>query len=354
MKFHLDNQAYEPMAAATYLSNATEDWQKDIGDFLLNWFEAQKKTNAFIYQKTSGSTGKPKEIKIPIVHMRNSALMTGRYFGFEAMKQRDIKKFLLCLPAHYIAGKMMIVRALVWDIDLYCVQPKSNPLLDIDLSFDFTAMIPMQVQMILEETETDRKFGKIDKVLIGGAAVSSNLLEKLQTQQTACFASYGMTETVSHVAIRKLNGTGASEFYQPLENITLTQDERNCLQIDAPLLNQELLTTNDLVEFNEAGDFRFLGRWDNVVNSGGVKLIVEELEKKMSPFIQENFYLKGVFDEKLGEKLVLFVEGTVWSELKQDDLLGDLGTVLTKFEFPKSIVFKPAFERTTSGKIKRV
>lgn len=357
MKFHVNDRSYTPSALVAELSDGSqEDWLKDIVQFVATWLDEGQKT---ILQKTSGSTGTPKELWIEKEQMRNSAHMTGRYFGANKMR-----KMLLCLPAHYIAGKMMIVRALVWGVDLYCVKAKSNPLGNLEESFDFTgmnftnidftAMIPMQVNTILEDEQSTGRFQNIAKVLIGGGAVSPELLAQLQKLENACYASYGMTETVSHIAIRALNGAEATEWFYPMEEVKIDLDERGCLTIEAPKLNGELLVTNDLMEFNDKGGFRFLGRWDNVVNSGGVKLIVERIEAKLSPFIQENFYLKGVEDARLGEKLVLFVEGTPWLKSKETVFWTECKKAMEPYENPKEIVFVASFQRTTSGKIKRL
>ena len=156
------------------------------------------------------------------------------------------------------------------------------------------------------------------------------------------------------MCIRDRNGTEATEWFYPMENIKIGKDERACLTINAPKLNDELLITNDLIEFNDKGGFRFLGRWDNVVNSGGVKLIVEHIEAKLSPFIEENFYLKGIKDVRLGEKLVLFVEGSPWSKSKETIFWGESKKVMESYESPKEIVFVDSFQRTASGKVRRL
>jgi len=346
-------QPYQHLAleAKIALTNGkTPDWQKSIWSFVGFWADP---TQEYCSQKTSGSTGTPKVIEITKRQMKASAQMTGKYFGFAEGQQA-----LLCMSADYIAGKMMIVRALEWKMQLICVMPSANPMLEVNLPLYFSAMVPYQVQNILDNERTTKLFEQTNKVLIGGAAVSDMLKKRLQLLSNECFASYGMTETVSHIAINRLNGAQADDSFYPLENIKLSLDHRNCLKIVAPHLHPTPLITNDLVAFtdptNPLKGFSILGRFDNVVNSGGVKLIIEQIEKKIAPLLDKPFYLVGKKDNLFGEILVLFVEDKYFTKKAVKSLEKSLRKNLFKYEVPKEIYVVDDFLRTETGKVKRV
>lgn len=301
--------------------------------FLQEWFSDSET----LIVKTSGSTGVPKLIAIKKEFMENSAKATGSFFDIGAGT-----KALCCLSTEYIAGKMMIVRALTlgWELDI--VEPVSNPLENAFNAYDFCAMVPMQVKASLWDLHL------VKKLLIGGGVVSANLQSNLERVSTKCFASYGMTETVTHIAIKKLNNyTKEEECYQLLPNISISKDDRECLVIEAPLLADEPVITNDVVRINSDTTFEWLGRFDNVINSGGVKLHPEEIEKKLSKLITQRFFVIGIPDELLGEKLILIVEGdTIKIDLEDADL--------SKYEQPKAIYFVKAFVETETKKIQRL
>ena len=285
---------------------------KETYSFFVSWFD----TNEFISVKTSGSTGKPAQIKLKKEHMINSARATGSFF-----KLPEDTTALLCLSPNYIAGKMMLLRALTlgWQLDM--VEPSTNPLEKIEKHYDFCAMVPMQLQNSLS------KILFIKKLIVGGGAVSVELIKKLQDVSTEVFATYGMTETITHIAVKKLNHiqevtssrpdrqTGAVErsHYKTLPNIQISKDNRGCLVIDAPNISDKQIITNDLVELISNNEFEWLGRFDSIINSGGVKLIPERIEEKLSTIIKDRFFVAGIPDERLGEKLILIIEGNVIS-----------------------------------------
>ncbi|NIJ46306.1 O-succinylbenzoic acid--CoA ligase [Wenyingzhuangia heitensis] len=314
------------------LISFSEGVSDDLYWFLQEWFSDSET----LIVKTSGSTGTPKLVAIKKEFMINSAKATGTFFELGT----GIKA-LCCLSTEYIAGKMMVIRALTlgWELDI--IEPISNPLEDAFEVYDFCAMVPMQAKASLWDLHL------VKKLLIGGGVVSNELQESLQHISSLCYASYGMTETVSHVAVKPLNGFRAElRSYQLLPNITISQDDRDCLVIDAPLLSEEIVITNDIVKVHSATEFEWIGRYDNVINSGGVKLHPEQIEKELSKIITERFFVAGISDEVLGEKLILIVEG--------DSYNLNLNNInLSKYELPKHIYFTPRFMVTKTNKIQR-
>ncbi len=319
----------------------------DLYSFLKDWFD-DKPT---IKVQTSGSTGNPKTIQLKKEYMINSAKATGAFFNLS-----EETTALLCLSPDYIAGKMMLVRALVlgWQLDV--VEPSSNPLNGLTKQYDFCAMVPLQLDNSLKVIH------KIKKVIVGGAPVSKGLLEKLQSISTEVFATYGMTETSTHIAIKPLNKyamslqgggtTWQSQHYKILPNINISKDTRGCLIINAPKISDVQIITNDLVEILSETEFKWLGRFDTIINSGGVKLIPEQIEKKLSVAIDHRFFVAGIPDEKLGEKLVLLIEAP---NLKTEDLKLEIEnlTSLDKYRVPKEIYVIKAFVETETKKIQR-
>lgn len=319
------------------------EWKKKLYQFLLDWFD---QSNDFILQKTSGSTGSPKNIKIPKDKLINSALMTGRYFNL--MKDQNA---LLCLSTDYIGGKMMVIRAMVWGMNLICLEP-SNHCLDKlqhleDISF--AAMVPSQ----LFHSHFHPKFHNIKKVIVGGAPVSDDLLLRIADCSTEIFATYGMTETVSHIALRKLNGRDATDIYEVLPDIKINLQDNDCLAIDAPKLNDEYVLTRDLVEVVTNKSFRYLGRLDNVINSGGVKIIPELVEEKLRGLIDEDFIIAALPDPILGEQVVLLLEGNALTAANRATILSKSKDLLSKYEVPKRVISLPSFIRTETGKLRR-
>ena len=310
-----------------------EAHEKAIGDFLMDWI----RPNEIITLKTSGSTGKPKLIHYHKQAMVNSALATGDHFGLAIGD-----KALHCLNADFIAGKMMLVRAMILGLEIDLVPPQGNVLQASDRVYDFAAMVPLQVEQAFEDLD------KVKTLLIGGAPSSVQLKEKLKQKSTHCYETYGMTETVTHIASRKINGN--SPLFSPLPGVKLSTDERGCMVIDVPYLTQEKVITNDLVSLKENQHFLLKGRIDNVINSGGIKVIPEEVEAKIAPYIALPFFIGSKEDSALGQKVLLFIEGEAPAKL-----LVQLSTIesLSKYELPKEIHSVPAFKRTPNGKVMR-
>lgn len=296
---------------------------------------------------TSGSTGIPKKISIPKASMIESARQTIAFFDITADQ-----RLLLCLPVNFIAGKMMLVRALVSGAQLAICEPTVNPLLNISVhKIRFAAFTPQQVAAILSNEETREKFIHINKVIIGGGEIPALLEKKLAALPNYIYATYGMTETITHIAVRKI-GT-ASKIYKVFKGITISIDERQCLTIQAPYLANEVIVTNDIVELEGPHEFTWLGRYDNVVNSGGIKLFPEKTEEKIRDILPHDFFMAGVPDDSLGERMILVIEAAPYDDITLGLLQKTLRDVLDKYEVPKEIVFVPVFERTETNKIKR-
>jgi O-succinylbenzoic acid--CoA ligase len=313
-----------------------DPFEVSIGDFILDWTSYSPTLEVF----TSGSTGKPKKIVLQKEHMVNSALATGEYFNL-----KPANTALLCLPCSGIAGKMMLVRAMVLGLHLDYVAPSSTPLTTNDKPYDFVAMVPLQVQNSLKQLH------RIKTLIIGGAPVAIALQNKLKAPSTNSYETYGMTETITHIAVKKI-GIGSIDYFETLPNISVTQDDRGCLVIDAPKISDTKIVTNDLVELVTENQFKWLGRYDSIINSGGIKLIPEQIEKKLSTIISSRFFVAGLPDDALGQKLVLVIEE---SKVDSQKVLDKIKTLkgIQKYEVPKEVhVLKPFIE-TKTGKIQR-
>jgi O-succinylbenzoic acid--CoA ligase len=325
-----------------YCYSQAENSLSEVGKFIEEWLSP----NPFMGLKTSGSTGTPKIMKAEKNRMLFSASLTANYFNFQPKQNA-----LLCLPVHYIAGKMMIVRALFSSLNLLCLPPSSDPLasLPAGIKIDFSAMIPMQLQQGLH----NEKLKQIKKILLGGGAVSSQLLNEIKDIDTEIFLGYGMTETLSHIALKKINGKNSESAFTSLPGISLKKDERGCLIISSQDLLENPIVTNDLVEFIQPKKFVWKGRFDNVINSGGIKLMPETIESKLHTLLNQRFFIAGIPDEKLGEKLVLIIEGSSFADNELNIFRGKLKQVLDKFEVPKEVFSIDHFAETSSGKINR-
>jgi O-succinylbenzoic acid--CoA ligase len=328
-------------------------WENDIYEFIQEWLD-EKST---IQAKTSGTTGTPKTILLQKNKMVASALKTGQYFNLEKNA-----KALLCLSPNYIAGKMMIVRAFVLGLDLVLVEPSGNPLKNTDFAkIDFAAMVPLQALNSVQNEKERQQFRKIKKTIIGGGVVSKSLLNLLQKENNNFYATYGMTETITHIAVKKLSGGSLqlpakkeqSEFFETLPNVQIKIDHRGCLVINAPDVAEEKVTTNDLVEIISPTKFKWLGRFDNIINTGGVKVIPENVEALLGKYLERRFFISSQPDEVLGERIILLIEGAIFSKKENEELSNFMKNNLTKFSIPKAVFFIDKFVETDSGKVKR-
>ena len=324
--FHFDRE--DMLRVAYSFIKEGEDFEKHVGEFFLDWFD----DNDFMNLQTSGTTGAPKIIKIDKQAMVNSAIATGDYFNLSPGN-----KVLHCLPVKYIAGKMMFVRAFILGLDTNFVAPSSHPLAKNETKYDFIAMVPLQAQNSINQ------LSMVKKMIVGGAKMSDELEKNLLEVNTEVYETYGMTETITHIAAKKIG----EKAFTVLPDVTISYDDRNCLVIHAPKISDEVIVTNDLVELVNENQFVFLGRFDNVVNSGGIKLIPELIEAKLSDKIKPRFFVIGIPDELLGEKLVLIIEG------EKFNIDESIFNKLDKYEKPKEIFFKNKFKETENGKIIR-
>ena len=304
------------------------DYEKELGTFLLEWGNSLP----YINSQTSGSTGSPKVIRISKTAMLHSALATAAFFD---LKPGDTA--LHCLSAKFIAGKMMLVRGLVLGLEMDFVSPSATPLLKNQTHYDFVAMVPLQVQNSIAELQN------IKQLIIGGAQIQESLKKQLLYLSTQVYETYGMTETITHIAARRVG----ERVFTVLPNVTISQDHRNCLVINASRISDQKIETNDLVDIVSDTQFQLLGRIDNVVNSGGIKLIPEQIEAQLSSKIATRFFIIGVPDEVLGEKIILVLEGY------KTDFEETIFDGLSKYEKPKGVLFIPQFKETENGKIQR-
>ena len=317
--------------------------------FIINW----ESKPSHLMVKTSGSTGKPKEIKLSREQILASVNQTK-----EAFNLNDKTIFVCSLSIEFIAGKLMIIRALELNAEVIILQPAEDfmsqlssqiPHLEKNYGNNFFAFVPLQIQKLLDNPEAIRLLNTARATLIGGASVSIPLYDKIQQIRSAVYATYGMTETVTHVAIRKLNGENASAYFTPLPDIKISKGPQSIIEISGPTTRNETIITNDIAEFLPNGSFKILGRVDNVINSGGVKLFLEDIERKLSILLPPDtvYFCTGKPDRKWGEKLTLFIEG----EEKDKNLFQYLKVELPKFEAPKEIIYLPKFNYTPGGKI---
>ena len=295
-----------------------------LEDFLSEWNNDSDR----VLVHTSGSTGKPKPMMVEKKRMLNSARITCDFLG---LKPGD--SALLCMSLDYIAGKMVVVRSIERHLHLISVSPSGHPLKDINLKdangkyvngeITFAAMVPMQVYNTLQVPEERERLTHVRHLIIGGGAIDTSLEKELRSLpgNIAIWSTYGMTETLSHIALRRINGAEASEWYQPFDSVKISQTDEGCLVIDAPLVCAETLVTNDIVEIEpyiynkvekhekvEKLRFRIKGRKDNVICSGGIKIQIEEVEALLKPHLEKPFMIAKKKDEKFGEIAVLLTE----------------------------------------------
>ena len=321
--FHLEREALFQLAYSFVKEG--DDFEIEFGQFLLDWIDE----NDSIQLMTSGTTGEPKLISLQKQAMVHSAIATADYFDLHPGD-----KVLHCLPTRYIAGKMMLIRAVIIGLEMDIIKPSSH--LDDLLpskKYDFVALVPAQAQAGLD------KLNQFKKIIIGGAKLQDTLALKLQNCDAEIYETYGMTETITHIAAKKIGAT----YFEVLPNVSVSKDARGCLIIHAP---NESVITNDLVEINNAQEFKWLGRYDNVINSGGIKYFPEQIEAKLISKIKQRFFVANLPDDNLGQKIVLVVEG------EKFDIDFNIFNDLEKFERPKEVHFITQFIET-NNKLKR-
>ena len=331
-----------------------------LEDFLSEWNNDSDR----VLVHTSGSTGKPKPMMVEKKRMLNSARITCDFLG---LKPGD--SALLCMSLDYIAGKMVVVRSIERHLHLISVPPSGHPLKDVDEEITFAAMVPMQVYNTLQVPEERERLSRIRHLIIGGGAIDAALEKELKSfpANIAIWSTYGMTETLSHIALRRINGDESSEWYQPFDSVHISQTEEGCLVIDAPQVCAETLVTNDIVEIEpyiynkvEKLRFRIKGRKDNVICSGGIKIQIEEVETLLKPHLEKPFMLAKKKDGKFGEIAVLLtededikkVEVTV-RRLLSDESEKSSDHKKYKYWIPKEFRYVEHLPLTETGKPKR-
>ena len=305
-----------------------------LEEFLSEW----NSDSPFVHVQTSGSTGAPKPMLVEKQRMLNSARITCDFLGLHVGDTA-----LLCMSLDYIAGKMMVVRALERHLKLITVEPSGRPLSNTHCEIDFAAMVPMQVYNTIQLPEERERLKQIHHLIIGGGAIDETLAAALRDFPHHVWSTYGMTETLSHIALRRLNGADVSEWYTPFPSVKVSLNEDDCLVIDAPLVCPECLVTNDIAELSE-GRFRILGRKDNVICSGGIKIQIEQVERRLRPYLQVPFLITKRPDAKFGEVVVLLTEGSV------DEAQQVCERILSKYHQPKVYLHVDKIPLTETGK----
>lgn len=311
-----------------------------LSEFLEEWNNSAE----CVLVHTSGSTGKPKPMMVEKKRMLASARITCDFLG---LKKGDTA--LLCMPLDYIAGKMVVVRSIERGLRIIDVKPSGHPLKDITEIPTFAAMVPMQVFNSMQDAEECKKLRAIKHLIIGGGAIDAGMAEVLKSFPNAVWSTYGMTETLSHIALRRLSGNDADEYYTPFDSVDISIAEDGCLVINAHEVCSCELKTNDIVEMApDNRRFKIIGRKDNVIDSGGIKMHIEDIEAKIKPHLKCPFIITKKKDSKFGEKVVMLV---------CDDNIEDVNRictdVLTPYECPKEILTVDKIPTTETGKPSR-
>jgi len=308
----------------------------DLKEFLADWHS----DSPTLLVHTSGSTGQPKPLLVEKRRMEASARITCQFLG---LHQGDTA--LLCMPLDYIAGKMVVVRALTCGLRLVSVPPTGHPFAHVSEHIDFAALVPLQVYNTLEVAEERQRLMSVRHLIIGGGGIDDSLQAKLQDFPHAVWSTYGMTETLSHIALRRLNGSEATDWYTPFAGVKVSLTEDNCLVIDAPAVHDGELVTHDIAALRSDGSFRILGRKDNVICSGGIKIQIEEVERLLRPSLHVPFLITSADDERLGQAVVLLMESGHINDVK-----ATCQRVLPKYWQPRHIVVVDRLPLTATGK----
>lgn len=324
------------------------EFEKETVKFIQDWLNKKQS----FYLTTSGSTGTPKPITIPRYKMELSAKAT-----IQALRLPKSGIALVCLNTKFIAGKMMLARALINNMDIIAVEPTAIPFENMEdfSSIDLTAMVPLQMENILNTGQFTDNLNRCKAILLGGGPVSTSLKKRLQNIKSEIYATYGMTETISHIAIKRLNGLENSLYFKTLPNIEIEKDSRGCLTINSELTDYKTLITNDLVDIKDNSTFEWLGRYDNVINTGGIKVQSEKIESTIEELfnkenIENRFFCYGLPNEKLGQKIILIIEGRLENA---SNILDEIKKEVPKYHAPRAIYSVSNFIETATKKIQR-
>ncbi|MBS9523065.1 AMP-binding protein [Litoribacter alkaliphilus] len=338
---------FTDIATGSYKS--TDPYFQQSLDFCKAWLLGKE---TFELQ-TSGSTGKPKTIIVARIQMEASAKGTGQFFNIQKGAS-----LLCCLNTEMIAGKMMLVRGMEWDADVMLLKPIANPLAEIgEARFDFSAMVPLQLENVINNADTSSKLSDITYLIIGGAPMSEILRKRASAYPNSIYQTFGMTETVSHVALAKV-GLQQSPVYKALPGVKFGQTEDRRLVISSPMGRENRLETNDIVQLISDEEFIWIGRADFAINSGGVKIHPEEIENQILPVLEKtfpgkNYFIFGLPDDTLGQKVCLLIENGQVGENQARDLQMQIQALVSKYAVPKAFFFLEPFTVTASGKINR-
>lgn len=344
---HVSDRCFDTTSLPELLelkNQAPEGIYRDLYTFLYAWFSEGENMKV----QTSGSTGVPKVMEVSKRAMMNSACRTCRFLGLQ-----EGDSLLLSMNLKYIGAQMMVVRALVGGLRVLLQEPCAHPLAAVQERIDFLSMVPMQLASSLQREAEKNVLQAAKVVIVGGGAVDSLLEEQLQALPCRVYSTYGMTETLSHIAMRPLNGQERSDRYYPLPGVTLSLSARDTLVIEVPDVCAGQLETNDCVTLNPDGSFVVRGRVDNVINSGGVKIQIEEDERLLQGFLSFPFAITAVPDSFYGEKVILLAEYSELSEKEKNELLVMCKNALPRYHAPRDIIFIPSLPRTENGKIDR-
>jgi O-succinylbenzoic acid--CoA ligase len=344
MQYQIQHNTYTLLQLKDYCvfilsKNDLPEWEREIWLFIHLFIDDTKDS---FTNKTSGSTGSAKEITI---HKKNAIASAKKTISFFQLQKNN--SIHLCMHAKYIGAKMMIVRALVGEMQLTYSEPKIDALYHLKDDIDFCACVPLQLITLLELSKVGNK--NIKNLIIGGGAVDEKIKSKLLNHSTQYYQTFGMTETISHIAL--LNISKEEKAYTILPNTSIYKYDNDCLVIDAPDIGVKQLTTNDIVDIIDPNKFLWKGRIDNIINTGGVKINPEQVEAKLASYIDFPFFISSIPDEKLGNKIILIVEST--SEINIENLLTMIKNKVEKYEVPKDIFVLNTFIYTETNKIKR-
>jgi O-succinylbenzoic acid--CoA ligase len=327
-------------------------YEAKVLDFCRQWLNGTQD----VALHTSGSTGQPQPVLMKRHQLEASARRTGDYFD---LGPGD--RMLVCLNCEFVGGMMMLVRGFERRMHLTIVEPHADPLalVPTEAKFDFASFVPLQLRAVLAAGHAER-LNQMKAILVGGAAVDASLAKQIRQLTVPVYLTYGMTETASHIALRRLNGPKPTTAYQVLPGIHVAQDARGCLTVRADVTDDQLITTNDRIKLLDAHTFEWLGRVDFVINSGGVKVQAEKVEQVLEVALAElglpgrRVFIAGRPDERLGEQVTAYLEGEPLPEPQQQQLMSLLRKRLGKYERPRELVYVPQFQTTASGKLNRL
>ncbi len=323
-----------------------QNWRWPV---LETFFQLLVKNNGSLEVKTSGTTGIPKTMRIGREDLVQSARLTAETFG---LQEND--RVLHCVPSNFIAGKMMLVRAMALGLDMHIMNPRGSVLgnLNTEDRFRFAAMIPVQLHRAIQE-ERERVERQFEMILLGGGPVSMALAEDVRELNVQVFQGYGSTETVTHVAMRRLNGPTRSDRYHAIGKVHFGQDDRGCLIVYTPHLSTRAHITNDLVDLVDEHTFRWRGRFDNVILTGGKKVFPEQLEERTGGLLPYPHFFMPIPDDRLGQAIALVIETQEEDPNVVNEVIEILTRVLDPHEMPRRISATRMIQRTKTGKMIR-